>query len=57
MRKIDKSKKSNIKCEHCKKWKKDDWENGVCQNNASVHYNHTRKYFCRCKHFEWAEEE
>ena len=51
-RPIDKTKKSNIKCEHCryadrpKQWS-DTW-------HCSLHQKEV-KYWNRCKQFEWIE--
>lgn len=47
---IDKSKKSNIKCEHCEYFDR-DW--GFCTNKLADKYN--INYWNRCKHFEWAK--
>lgn len=46
MKKIDKTKKSNIKCEHCKNFK--GQEVGECKLNGDKKY-----YYNRCKNFEW----
>lgn len=58
-RPINKSKKSNTKCEHCAWWDKssDDhiFENGAwkypCNNNKGY-----KAYWNRCKAFEWKSE-
>lgn len=50
MRKVDKTKKSNIKCEHCKNWS--GWASGRC----SI-YGKEEKYYHRCKNFCWATGE
>lgn len=44
-RPIDKTKKSNIKCEHCRFWNADD---GICYLNKEK-----KNYWNRCKKFEW----
>lgn len=54
---VDTSKKSNVKCEHCKYW---DYENisldgsgnrcAKCGKSGEV-----KKYYNRCKMFEWLE--
>ena len=45
IRNVDKTKKSNIKCEHCEAYDKD---NGLC------HIQKTKKnYWNRCKDFIW----
>ena len=46
---IDKSKKSNIKCEHCNNW---DRKHCICTLT-----NENKNYWNRCKSFEWAESE
>lgn len=45
-RPIDKSKKSNIKCEHCKHW------SGWLMEQCTVDHKF-KKYYQRCKEFEW----
>lgn len=45
MKTVDKSKKSNIKCEHCEHWNR---ETGYC-NKLKNHKN----YWNRCRLFEW----
>ena len=49
---IDKSKKSNIKCEHCEYWCGEEFlDTTVCI------ISQTRKnYWHRCKDFEWAKD-
>ena len=61
---IDKTKKSNIKCEHCEHW------DGICTgkswvghndafgctNKESTRYNTPTNYWNRCKCFEWKGE-
>ena len=46
---VDRTKKSNIKCEHCKHW---DKKQSVCTLT-----NEHKNYWNRCKQFEWAESE
>ncbi len=48
-RPVDKSKKSNIKCEHCEYFDR-DW--GFCTNYLANKPN--INYWNRCKRFEWA---
>lgn len=47
MRPIDKSKKSNIKCEHCKNF------SGGCKCLLNGEF---RNYWNRCKKFEWRKD-
>lgn len=60
-RPIDKTKKANIKCEHCQFWC--EWgiegkcKDNYCMNPYSEHYHHQRKYWNRCKQFKWPEGE
>lgn len=62
-RPIDKTKKSNIKCEHCKYWQGinsgNHWGNYNdcmgCTNANSRRYEQVTNYWNRCKHFEWAK--
>lgn len=58
-RPIDKSKKTNIKCEHCQFW---DTINMVgngyqahCLCKGSPKYGTIVNYWNRCKGFEWKE--
>ena len=52
-RKVDRSKKSNIKCEHCKHWAGKSADiNKVCNVTGNV-----RNYYNRCKNFEWKDDE
>lgn len=55
---IDKSKKSNIKCEHCKWWclcfTYSEGVDKCCTNSHSEHYAKRRNYWNRCKQFEWS---
>lgn len=46
-RPIDKTKKSNIKCEHCRYWNADD---GICYLTKEK-----KNYWNRCKKFEWKD--
>ena len=46
-RPIDKSKKSNIKCEHCSHWT--GWYFDKCKLT-----DETKMYYQRCKRFEWS---
>ena len=48
MRKLDKSKKSNIKCEHCEAFDNDKLEGGWC----CIHQV-PKNYWNRCKQFIW----
>lgn len=58
---IDTSKKSNIKCEHCRYWQGidvgDHWGNYTnrmgCINSDSPKYDAVTNYWNRCKYFEW----
>lgn len=52
MRTIDKSKKSNIKCEHCEYFKSFKDAIDICINKESSKYG-TVNYWNRCKCFEW----
>lgn len=47
-RPVDKTKKSNIKCEHCKHW---DEPMSDCKLT-----NKFKWYYNRCKQFEWGEK-
>lgn len=56
-RKLDKAKKSNKKCEHCKHWG-NDYSCGnvyVCTCGESQFFFQKRNYWNRCKCFEWEE--
>ena len=53
---LDKSKKANIKCEHCKWWynRKSNGDNEYfCHNPVSARYKMETNYWNRCKSFEW----
>ena len=53
-RPIDKTKKSNIKCEHCRYVDRpEQWDNTWY---CALHQKDV-KYWNRCKQFEWAESE
>ena len=51
-RPVDKTKKSNIKCEHCAYADYDDQKGYWC----AIH-SIPKKYWNRCKEFKWAESE
>lgn len=46
---IDKSKRSNVKCEHCKNWT--GWQKSMC----CLHMEE-KQYYKRCKDFAWRED-
>lgn len=54
---IDRTKKSNIKCEHCEYWKHeaDIWtERYFCFNERSARFSErVTNYWNRCKQFDW----
>lgn len=58
---LDKSKKSNIKCEHCKYYQLVDSGKNYfgyndsygCVHAESPKYNRPVNYWNRCKHFDW----
>ena len=55
-RPVDKTKKSNIKCEHCAWWKlceSNQWDNAKCSNSKSPKYDTETHYWNRCKAFGW----
>ena len=60
-RPIDKTKKSNIKCEHCMFFIQDKNANMVRNNNECTNADSPKygksglHYWNRCKQFEWAE--
>ena len=61
-RPLDKSKKSNIKCEHCKFYTGiDDGTSWICHysfhcaNTKSPKFDQPVNYYNRCKEFEWKE--
>lgn len=49
-RPVDKTKKSNIKCEHCKYYQKSNFDSYCTLNGIS------KNYWNRCKSFEWTLE-
>ena len=57
-RPIDKTKKSNIKCEHCKYFIQDkETYMDYCLNTDSPKYGVGKvNYWNRCKRFEWISE-
>lgn len=50
---IDKTKKSNIKCEHCAFWSK----TGYCWSPNSKNFQFSTNYWNRCKAFIWKGSE
>ena len=52
-RPIDKTKKSNIKCEHCEYCPKSHLVTEKCLNEKSPRYALPVHYWNRCKCFEW----
>ena len=50
-RKIDKTKKSNIKCEHCKHFDCPIDEHSFCMLKEE-----NKNYWNRCKDFEWSKD-
>ena len=61
-RPVDKTKKSNIKCEHCKCWQARSTTNWFkrlfhCSNPKSPKSEQVTNYWNRCKCFEWKEGE
>lgn len=49
-RMVDKTKKSNIKCEHCENW------TGYINNEAHCRLDgKERDYYQRCKRFQWKD--
>lgn len=53
-RPVDKSKKSNIKCEHCIWYMRpNSHEDMMCLNEASPKHRQPIKYWNRCKEFAW----
>ena len=57
-RPLDKSKKSNMKCEHCKHWDKSTYtfthKHGTLPTCTIS--GEGKCYWNRCKNFEWAEK-
>lgn len=59
-RPLDKTKKSNIKCEHCKHYDKEHTKPAWCFNHIEDIptcdiTGEAKHYWNRCKQFEWAE--
>lgn len=52
-RPIDKTKKANIKCEHCEFCPKTDTVTTKCLNEKSPKFAKEVHYWNRCKCFEW----
>lgn len=53
-RPVDKSKKSNIKCEHCGWYMKpNSHEDMMCLNEESPRHRQPINYWNRCKRFVW----
>ncbi len=50
-RKVDKTKKSNIKCEHCSGFDNDKEKGGWCCILQTE-----KNYWNRCKHFMWKHD-
>ena len=63
-RPIDRTKKSNIKCEHCKYWDKTKEVSIPCSEYSFISkvgymclkQGEIKNYYNRCKQFEWEEE-
>ena len=55
-RPIDKTKKANIKCEHCEYCPKTNTVTTKCLNEKSPRYALPVHYWNRCKCFEWRKE-
>ena len=58
-RPLDKSKKSNIKCEHCRHWQYEKQLGAWIDSPALKVCEYTgepKSYWCRCKKFEWKYE-
>jgi hypothetical protein len=51
-RPIDKSKNSNIKCEHCKYFQETP---APTAQDMCLRHNRMTRYYKRCKQFEWHE--
>ena len=51
-RPVDKTKKSNIKCEHCEHWNHVKSWDCFCEKDRS----HKANYWNRCKEFEWSTD-
>lgn len=58
-RAVDITKKTNIKCEHCKYWQSWAWErlDERCNRCAKCgKCGEVKKNYNRCKEFEWRDE-
>ena len=54
---IDKTKRSNVKCEHCKYWRNVNMGKvDRCTNPDSPKYDTITNYWNRCKCFDWKKE-
>ena len=53
-RHIDRTKKSNIKCQHSQHWHKDMNNSGQCKCEITNEY---KNYWNRCTEFKWEESE
>lgn len=51
-RKVDKTKKSNIKCEHCIAWDRPTKEEPFLDGWCCIH-ECRKNYWNRCKDFKW----
>jgi len=51
MRTVDTTKKSNVKCEHCKSFKYNDNNMGKCSKCKTDKY-----YWNRCQKFQWKDK-
>lgn len=56
MRIINKSKKSNIKCEHCDFYSEVDETITKCSNEDSPKYATVVNYWNRCQCFKWRSD-
>lgn len=51
---VDKTKKSNVKCEHCKWWQlHKSIYTKKCRNKRSPKHDMETNYWNRCKCFDW----
>ena len=64
VRPVDKSKKSNIKCEHCKHWNRENLTSTAISSGSVKYYfqlptcevtKKPKHYYNRCKAFEWKD--
>jgi hypothetical protein len=53
-KRIDKTKKANIKCENCEHWRKE--KDGFLFITYCKLTKEKKKYYQRCKMFEWGME-